>query len=301
MYYWLGPTPRICINLCEQESALRAYVADLMQIIANLTLPELQKMNRDSQLLLDSTSDKIFLISRMEHFQGIPRVVAISENVKNLLVRKLMLEKRWRRLDLFAFFEAAPEGTVLPGLIYESLGHDVLGTNIDLQLVPMVKLDKPSEGNTLPQWHSSHGFISDSLESLRQNALQQTISFRFMPKAMSGYEGDSTNVEYGTYYIPRSKSPVGFDSFIHADGFLYIFKFTTSPNHDINPKMVNYLTRISPISEWRFVFVTPSQSTLKSPQSRCQDLAGLRLFSAMLRHSESVSADIQWTAGHVHS
>ncbi len=80
-------------------------------------------------------------------------MVAISENVKKHLVLKLMLEKRWRRLDLLASLEAVPEGSVLPGLLYESLGHNVLGTNIDFQLVPMVKLDKPSEGNTLPQWH----------------------------------------------------------------------------------------------------------------------------------------------------
>src|SRR5258708_14301605 len=203
-----------------------------------------------------------------------------------------MLEKRWRRLDLLASLEAVAEGSVLPGLLYESLGHNVLGTNIDFQLVPMVKLDKPSEGNTLPQWHSSHRFVSDSLEALRQNA----ISFRYTPKAISGYEGDSTNVESGTYYIPKSKNQKGFDSFIHADGFLYIFQFTRLSNHDINPKMAKYLTRISPISEWRFVFVTPSQSTLKSPQSRCQELAGLRLFSVILHPSESVSAD--WTTGH---
>ena len=66
------------------------------------------------------------------------------------------------------------------------------------------------------------------------------------------------HVESGTYYIPRSKNQVGFDSFICADGFLYIFQFTLLSNHDINPKMAKYLTRISPISEWRFVFVTPS-------------------------------------------
>ncbi len=135
----------------------------------------------------------------------------------------------------------------------------------------MVKLNEPSEGKRLPQWHSSHQFVSDSLEALHHNALQQTINFRFRPKAISEY-GDSTDVVSATYYIPRSKNQVGFDSFIHADdGFLYIFQITISSDHDVNPKMEQYLKRISPmISKWRFVFVTTSQSTLISLQSRGQ-------------------------------
>ncbi len=147
----------------------------------------------------------------------------------------------------------------------------------------MVKLNEPSEGKRLPQWHSSHQFVSDSLEALRHNALQQTINFRFRPKAISEY-GDSTDVVSATYYIPRSKNQVGFDSFIHADdGFLYIFQITISSDHDVNPKMEQYLKRISPmISKWRFVFVTTSQSTLISLQSRGQELAGFSLFSAIL-------------------
>ncbi len=69
------------------------------------------------------------------------------------------------------------------GFIYESLTHDVLGGNIDLTLVPMMKLDEPSEGKTLPQWHSSHIFVRDSLEVLRQEALQQAINVWFAPNA----------------------------------------------------------------------------------------------------------------------
>ncbi len=227
-------------------------------------------------------SHKILLITRSTQAYGIPRVTPITKYVKSKLIGKLMLEGQRERLKLFATLEHVPDGRSLPGLIYESLAHHVLGTNIDLQLVPM-KLIEPSSGRRLPPWYSNHDLASDSSKVLRRNALQQTINFRFRPKAISEY-GDSTNVVSGTYYIPRSKNQVGFDSFIHADdGFLYIFRFTISSDHDVNPKMEQYLKRISPmisISKWRFVFVAPSQSTLKSSQSR--ERAGLRLFSAIL-------------------
>src|SRR5258707_3774502 len=230
-----------------------------------------------------SISHKILLITRTQDY-GIPRVTPSTKDVKSKLVGKLMLEGQRERLKLFATLERVPDGSSLSGLIYESLAHHALGTNINLQLVPM-KLNEPSKGKRLPPWYSSHQFAYDSLETLHRNALQQTINFRFRPKAISEY-GDGTDVVSGTYYIPRSKNQVELDSFIHADdGCLYIFRFTISSDHDVNPKMEQYLKQISPMisnSNWRFVFVTPSQSTLISPQSRGRERAGSRFFSAIL-------------------
>ena len=64
-------------------------------------------------------------------------------------------------------------------LSYESLVHQMLAININLELVPMVRLDGHTEGE-LSQWYSSHQVLDfDSLEALRKGALQQTIKIQF--------------------------------------------------------------------------------------------------------------------------
>src|SRR5258708_37056645 len=65
LYYSLGPTPRICIELLLSAKALKEYENGLEHVIANYTLDQLNQMDSGGQALAMKTTNsyKILLIN----------------------------------------------------------------------------------------------------------------------------------------------------------------------------------------------------------------------------------------------
>ncbi len=288
MFEEIGPTPRICIDFLLNDSERELYEAELATAIHGLSLDTLTKLALNIPTLdLQEVSHKIILVSRMQDSE-LAQITPITSYVKSRLVRKLQDEERNRRLRLYSDLERIPGSRALAGLIYESLVHQVFEVNINLHLIPMVKLGGLTAERKLPQWHSSHQPLDNhALETLRDGALHQTVNIQFTLSTMGECQGNNPDITQGIYYVPKSQNQVGFDSFIYArDGFLYIFQFTISSNRGINPKMIPFFERNPslPMEKWRFVFIIPSGLTIACPQSR--GLGGMKLFSAVVDPSQ---------------
>ncbi|KAH9059459.1 hypothetical protein EDB83DRAFT_2675610 [Lactarius deliciosus] len=158
------------------------------------------------------------------------------------------------------------EGTKrIAGVLYESLVQDMLEEKIALKLVPMVKRELSESGRRLkfPRWLSDHG---DRRES----------------------------VAYMVYYALEAQNQVAFDSFIMAEGKLYIFQFTIGSDHSMKEGIVRFFSKkvpgVPPRADWHFVFVAPSRASVSevccSPQPQDDDfkelLNEMNLFSAVL-------------------
>src|SRR5258708_31890125 len=288
MFEEIGPTPRICIDFVLNDKQRKLHKSQLADAISSLSLDMLMKLASNLQNLdMHDVSHKIVLVSRTQDFE-LAQITPITSYVKSRLVRKLQDEERNRRLRFYSDLERVPGGRALAGLIYESLAHQVFEVNINLHLIPMVKLGGLTAERKLPQWHSSHQPLDNhALETLRDGALHQTVNVQFTPSTMGECQGNNPHITQGVYYVPKSQNQVGFDSFIYArDGFLYIFQFTISSNRGINPKMIPFFERNPslPMEKWRFVFIIPSGLTIACPQSR--GLGGMKLFSAVVDPSQ---------------
>jgi len=284
MFEEIGPTPRICIDFVLNDKQRKLHKSQLADAISSLSLDMLMKLASNLQNLdMHDVSHKIVLVSRTQDFE-LAQITPITSYVKSRLVRKLQDEERNRRLRFYSDLERVPGGRPLAGLIYESLAHQILGANINLHLMPMVKLGGHTAEGKSPQWYSSHQPLeNDALEALRHGTLHQTVNIQFMPSTTREWQGNNPDLAQGVYYVPKSKNQVGFDSFIYAsDGFLYVFQFTISLNHGINRKMVGFFERSMslPMEKWRFVFIIPSGLTITCPQSR--GLGRMKLFSAVV-------------------
>ncbi len=175
MFEEIGPTPRICIDLMD-EGQLLDYQNQLENAIGSLSLELLKKLPLIwmlSPIRLFSSAARTTLKWRRWH----PSCFMSSQD---LYVWAFQQEQRNKQLDFYRDLECLPYGRPLAGLIYESLVHQMLAININLELVPMVRLDGHTEGG-LSQWYSSHQVLDfDSLEALHKGALQQTIKIQFM-------------------------------------------------------------------------------------------------------------------------
>src|SRR5258708_3978434 len=284
MFEEIGPTPRICIDFVLNDMRRKLHKRQLTDAINGLSLDMLTKLASNIQDLdMHDVSHKIVLVSRTQEFE-FAQITPITSHVESRLVRRLQDEERSRRLRFYSDLERVPAGRALAGLIYESLAHQILGANINLHLMPMVKLGGRTAEGKSPQWYSSHQPLeNDALEALRHGALHQTVNIQFTPSTTREFQGNNPDLAQGTYYVPKAKNQVGFDSFIYAsDGYLYIFQFTISPNHGINRKMVGFFERNMslPMEKWRFVFIIPSGLITTCAQYR--GLGQMKLFSALV-------------------
>jgi hypothetical protein len=77
------------------------------------------------------------------------------------------------------------------------------------------ELLEPGERKKKPQWHSNHGGEDPS----------SVQPIDIMPLRTNVYEGSRPDqIEDKVYYVPKTKNQVAFNSFIMADGNLYIFQ-----------------------------------------------------------------------------
>ena len=167
----------------------------------------------------------------------------------------------------------------IAGLAFEPLAHKKLGKRIVLGLIPMVlrELLEAGEGKKKLRWYSNHGEEDpSSVRPIDITPLRTTIH--------EGFRLD--RIEDKVYYVPKLKNQVAFDSFIMADGNLYIFQCSIASIHPVKAGIVPFFTQdlLPPQDRWYFVFVVPKESEepaqeIKCPQPRDRD-GGLKALLA---------------------
>ena len=60
------------------------------------------------------------------------------------------------KVDLHRFLATVPKSRCLAGVLYESMAQKIFQEDIELELVPLVKLDGHTKGDKLSQRHTSH-------------------------------------------------------------------------------------------------------------------------------------------------
>ncbi|KAH9009986.1 hypothetical protein EDB83DRAFT_2234549 [Lactarius deliciosus] len=296
MYYQYGPTPRICFDFLCNESLLFAHEALYESTLGKLSLQKFGYMASDNvnsgmadeshtlvlvtRLPVDGDGDGKFSLSRLE---------PITRMIKLKLRNQLRKETRAARIDMYKDL-ANIEGTKrIAGVLYESLVQDMLEEKIALKLVPMVKRELSKSGRRLkfPRWLSDHG---DGANTSLVRPIDITPAKTFVYTA----SGLDHPIEDMVYYALEAQNQVAFDSFIMAEGKLYIFQFTIGSDRSMKEGIVRFFSKkvpgVPPRADWHFVFVAPSRASVSevccSPQPQDDDfkelLNEINLFSAVL-------------------
>jgi hypothetical protein len=175
----------------------------------------------------------------------------------------------------------------MAGIFFEAAAQHRLQDGTDLELLLMVQLPK-SRDRTLPRWHSSHSVLQNtSLEALRQQVFQEKFTITIRPSQTIEYaDAGLSHASQDVFYVPGSANTVVLDSFIVINGFLYIFQFTIASEHDVETGLIDLLGKrqgVPPMDNWRFVFVTPPDSTLTV---RLLKLHELRPYTSVIRFAD---------------
>ncbi|KAH9172639.1 hypothetical protein EDB89DRAFT_2229267 [Lactarius sanguifluus] len=295
MYHQYGPTPRICLDFLFNEALLFAHEACYESALGRLSLQKLgyiasenvnSGMDDEShnlvlvtRLLVDGDGDGKFSRSRLE---------PITRMVKLKLRDQLRKETRAARIGLYKSLANAEGTRRIAGVVYESLAQEMLEEKIALKLVPMVKRELSKSGRRLkfPRWLSDHG---DGANPSLVRPIDITPAKTFVYTA----SGLDHPIEDMVYYALEAQNQVAFDSFIMAEGKLYIFQFTIVSGHSIKEGIDRFFSkmvpRVPPRADWHFVFVVPSSVSeiCCSPQPQDADdlkelLNEMNLFSAVL-------------------
>jgi hypothetical protein len=287
----LGPTARLCIEYLSGSLELRQlqqYKGDVDETINNLTGDQLWNLFRDAtSLATNAMSHKIWLLSRkqQEDVGSRATVIPITPSIQSRLANRFRTLQWDEQICLYEHFARVPESRKMAGSFYEGIAQRRLQEGIDIDLVPMVKLDTSSE--KMPQWHSSHMFLSNTpLEASRQRALGQQLKLRIYPTQTIEFTSNPLPIVPGIFYVPEAPNHPAYGSFLLLDNHFIIFQFTIGFKHGIKPKLIHFLEKcagIPPMEKWIFVFVIPPGLTLKCPQPRDLKLRALPLYSAVVR------------------
>jgi hypothetical protein len=282
----LGPTPRLCFELSELEQ-LGVYEEDVEHAISNITADQLERLIREAaSLTTNSISHKICLISRerRDDVHSIGVVSPITHSIQSRIANRLRNLEQADLIRLYKYFAMAPQWRATAGFFFEAAAQRRLQDGTNLELLPMVQLTT-SRNRSLPWWYSSHSPLCNaSLEESRQHALQQRLVITVRPSRTVEYpDAGLSLIAPGIFYVPEPANKVALNSFIMADGFLYIFQFTIASVHDT--KRLDFLEKcqgIPPMDNWRFVFVIPPDLALTTPQPSLFKLRKLRPHSSVI-------------------
>ncbi|KAH9034832.1 hypothetical protein EDB85DRAFT_2219282, partial [Lactarius pseudohatsudake] len=301
MYNHYGPTPRICLDFVKHNLFI-VHKAHFDTALYNLSLRKLSEMASDRKNFgINDESNTLILVKRVPRNDLIRaglniddgqefsygRSEPITHMIKLKLRTQLRKETRAARIALYKKL-ANVEGTrLIAGVVYESLAQELLEEKIALKLVPMIKKDSSGygRGKKFPRWHSNHG--DGANRSL-------VLPIDITPAETFVYPVSGLNhlIKDRVYYAPEAQNQVAFDSFIMAEGKLYIFQFATGSDHPINKGIVPFFSKmvpgaLPPRADWHFVFVVPprARSEICCSQPRDDDsklLNEMNLFSAVL-------------------
>ena len=294
-YDRFGPTPRLCLENAGSPGDLEDYADDICGVLEEVTVQDLTNLAKlvkkgKNDLDMDAFSHKIVLIRRekIDDFRSAVLVEPITDYIRSKLaihMRALSSRENFKTFEAF-YNNASLKG--MSGVLFENILHDYFRRKISIGYVPMVRLDE-NDGMRKPKWHSSHSPIArGQSESLRQDASNDVKTLRVDPSDYCEYDDESLalSLEEDVYYVPTISNEVAFDSFICHGGFLYIFQFTVSEDHDIKEGLITRFTQLSserlpPREKWRFIFIIPNGTkTLECPYRT--ELQGLRLYSSQI-------------------
>ncbi|KAH8996620.1 hypothetical protein EDB92DRAFT_1793737 [Lactarius akahatsu] len=295
MYDQYGPTPRICLESVCTKAIFAAHKNRLDSTLRKLSVEKLENMAFDTvNSSLDDESYTLILVTRLprdgddDDKFAYSRVEPITHMIKLKIRNQLRTETRAARIRLYKTFTNVEGTRRIAGVVYESLAQEILEKKIALKLVPMIKMELSEFGRKLniPRWHSNHG-VGANRSLVLPIDITPTETFVY---PVSGLDHP---IKDKVYYAPESQNQVAFDSFIMAEGKLYIFQFTIGSEHSIKKGIVPlFSTKVQgalpPRADWHFVLVVPpSVSKIYcSPELQDNDLKELldemNLFSMVL-------------------
>ena len=291
VFDYFGPTPRLCIDFLSDQERLTEHKDDVQSTISRLTAIGIEQMlNEASGLTLDSFSHKICLVRRktIQKAHSGTVIVPITPFIKSRLASQFRKSDRADQIHLYKYFARVANTRQAAGFLFEALAQQVLEQGRDLELLPMVHLDKEEEGSTsLPQWHSSHSALPNTtLEDLRRKTLKKRLHVRIQPSCTFEYPCTGpSSIKPNVSYVPEISNEAAMDSFIVLDSFLYIFQFTIAAKHDIKPGLINFFEKCRDVpcrEAWRFVFVIPPDQVLTCPQPRSLKLRELLPYTTII-------------------
>jgi len=254
----------------------------------------LSLLKPSSALSMDAVSHKFALLSR-ESLHAVSSKFIISpltDAIKSRLSLQFRHMTREEQIKYYVLLSGNSRSMTLAGTMFETMGQDIIQKGTTLDIIPMVKLDKPRK-----RWHSSHQPLSKSIEIYRQDALSHRFSKKIVPsRTEEFYDNDELLIIDGVFYRPIKTNQKILDSFIMLGNELFVFQFTIAQTHDIKLGLIDFFKRCSSVpalENWKFVFIIDKQ-TVKCPQP--QELAGLDLYSAVMdvkKHSPILNMQTQ--------
>ena len=297
-YDRFGPTPRLCLEKAGSPGDLEDYANDVRGVLEMVTVQDLTNVARlvkkgKNDLDMGAFSHKIALIRRekIDDFRSTILVEPITDYIRSKLAIHMRTLSSREQVKMFEAFYNNTSSKGISGVLFENILHDRFRKKISIGYVPMVRLESLDKNDAMrkPKWHSSHTPIErGQLESLRQEASNDVKTLRVDPSDYCEYDGGSLarSLEEDVYYVPTISNEVAFDSFICHGGFLYIFQFTVSENHDIKEGLISRFKQLSserlpPREKWCFIFIIPNGTKiLKCPYRT--ELQGLNLYSSQI-------------------
>ena len=261
---------------------------DLCTALSKVTSNDLELLLSTAccgDLGIDSAVHKIALLSR-ESLDDVysPRMaIPITPYIQSRLSNRFRNLERKELLRLYKTFAKVREGRKMAGVFFEALAQTALQEGITLELVPMVKLDEARNG--VPQWHSSHVFLTNSkLEGKRKVALTRQLKIKFKPIRTEEFaENKRLSLARDVMYVPEADNKVALSSFIWLNEGVFIFQFTTAEN-DIKRGLLDFFNEyVVPFpSSWKFLFIIEPKQQLVCPQPRNTTLRELGMYSAVV-------------------
>jgi hypothetical protein len=142
----LGPIPRLCIDYVMTSDSMDRYKSDLDDAISKLTIEQLQRLcNEAFSLTMGEVSHKLFLIKRkkLEDLDSQVVVAPITGDIKKKLACQFRNLQKEEQIRLYKHFEKVPDSRAVAGIFFEAACQRRLQEGMNLELVPMVKLDPP--------------------------------------------------------------------------------------------------------------------------------------------------------------
>jgi len=192
-----------------------------------------------------------------------PITLAIEEElVKQFTVLNLEEQFHW-----YSHFMEYTYTSFLASIFFKVIIHRRFQNMISLNIFPM-KVEEGGTAKRSPPWKSAH--TCGDLSTISDLHL-----IKIHPAGMIVYPkpGPET-IELDIYYVPESKTQVGFDSFIRVKNALYIFQVTLVLSHEIEPGILTFFNQFQeksllPDIPWYFVFVLPHSLEISCPQPPC--------------------------------
>ena len=215
-------------------------------------------------------SDCILLVKRtslddLSTYSIEPFSLSINRRIKQQLMKK----ERVERLRTYLRYERMQDSSIVKGLIFESLMQFQLQEEVQLDLLPMIKVPGQQGGNA--KWISQPALDASSSDA------SPPIHLSIKPDYTAEYAGPYPRViNQGVLYVPSNSAQVALDSFILIERVLYIFQMTIALSHPIKEGIMEFLSHpMLQEADWYFVFIVPSKLSIVCREA---NVAKMKLF-----------------------